>query len=329
MVSTDILQEYEGEEVILLGETHGEDSHTELEEEAIYRTQPRYVLYEGLNEADPEELDELIDKMDRSSLRELQEYFEDKYADSEFLADDTRELYEEARNLAPEEDRAVIDNGKFPESYEEFMEMPFFRMDEKVSSLIQRRIQGRCDYEMEEWEKWMGDEMPEGIEDQKIQELFDIGNLVVDLNHSTPNSEGTFFRTLNHLRQEGYATDLAGCDIDKRQEYFDESGVGESEETETLEGLERGLELAEEGMKEEERSRRDLHMAQRISQFSQRNNSERPLLAVVGSSHLEGVSENLSGDISVYTEDLGEIAEPEQHPLDGLFYIQEIGRELE
>lgn len=347
MSSADILQNYDGEDVIILGEVHTENTHNELEEEAVYRTIPRYVLSEGLNDAEPEEFDGMIDNANLMSLRDIQTYFEENYDDSQFLADDTRELYEEAQDVGPDERPVGMDDGKVPETYNEFMDMPFFRMNRKVKDLIKESIKYRKDYEMDEWEKWMGEEEPDKF-DQKIQTLYSVQSAITQMSFKMPDSEGSLIRPINHLRREGYDVDLAGCDIDKENEYSDESGrhfeqlesasieefeeqMQEMEENpeKALEDFARDVEFINELTSDEERNRRDQAMTERISRFNQQNDSERAIMAVVGANHLDGVVQSLQNqDVSVYAEDLRDVAEPEDDGVSNFLYAMKTAEQM-
>ncbi|EGQ42724.1 MAG: hypothetical protein J07AB43_07110 [Candidatus Nanosalina sp. J07AB43] len=347
MISTDILEEYDGEDAIVLGETHEESAHNELEEEAIYRTIPRYVLSEGLNDADPEEFDEMIDNANLMSLRDIQTYFEENYEDSQFLADDTRELYERTKEIESDEEVIGIDEGKVPKSYNEFMDMPFFRMNGGVEDIIKDSISDRTDYEMDEWEKWMGEEEPDELDD-KIDTLYSVQTAITKMSFNIPNSQGSLVRPLNHLRREGYDVDLAGCDIDKSKEYSDDSerhfeqisptsseeGKENMREPEDnpekfLEDFAKDMDFISEITSDEERDRRDRAMAERVVQFDQQNDSERPVMAVVGANHLDGVVENLRNqDVSVYEEDLRNIREPEKDEIDNFLYALETAEQM-
>ncbi|PSG98847.1 MAG: hypothetical protein BRC29_01830 [Nanohaloarchaea archaeon SW_7_43_1] len=347
MRSGDILEKYDGEDVIVLGEVHTEDMHNELEEEAVYRTIPRYVLSEGLNNADPEGFDGMIEDANLMSLRDIQTYFEENYEDSEFLAGDTRELYQEAQGVESEESIVGIDDGNVPETYNEFMDMPFFRMNDEVIDLIKNSTSDRKDYEMDEWEKWMGEEEPEEF-DQKIETLYGIQSSITQMSFKMPNSIGSLVQPINHLRREGYDVDLAGCDIDKDAEYSDDSerhfeqpsdgSVEEFEEQmeemeenpeKMLEDFAKDVAFISELTSDEERDRRDQAMAQRISQFDQRNDSGRAIMAVVGANHLDGIVQSLHDqEVSVYAEDLTEIVEPEDDGVEGLFYAMETAQQM-
>jgi pheromone shutdown protein TraB len=347
MNSTDILQKYDGEDVIILGEDHTENAHNELEEEAIYRTIPRYVLSEGLNDAEPEEFDEMIDDANLMSLRDIQTYFEENYEDSQFLAEDTRELYEEAQEAQPDESPIGMDDGKVPETYNEFMDMPFFRMNREVKDLITDSISDRKDYEMDEWEKWMGEEEPDEF-DQKIETLYSVQSAITQISFQMPNSQGSLVRPINHLRREGYNVNLAGCDIDKSEEYSDDSernfeqpdsaSVEEFEEQmremeenpeKALEDFAKDVEFISELTSDEERDRRDQAMAERISRFDQQNDSGRAIMAVVGANHLDGVVQSLQNqDVSVYAEDLTDVAEPEDDGVSSFLYAMETAERM-
>lgn len=346
MNSDDILENYDGEDVIILGEDHTEDKHHKLEEEAVYRTIPRYVLSEGLNDADPEEYDSVIDQTNLMSLRDIETYFEENYEDSQYLAENTEELYQKTQDIETKETITGL-NGEVPETYEEFMDMPFYRMDTEVMELVTDSIQKRTDYEAEEWEKWMGEEEPEGLNDRKIQTLYNIQSTVFEMSHKMTSSQGSLIRPLSHLRQEGYDVELAGCDIDKDAEYSDDSGRhfeqtdASAEELQKqvteirdnpekmIEDFAKDVEFINELTSDDERDRRDQAMAERISQFDQQNNSGRAIMAVVGANHLDGVVRNLQDqEVSVYSEDLREIAEPEDNNLEGMLYAMETAQKM-
>lgn len=347
MRSGDILEGYDGEDVIVLGEVHTENTHNELEEEAVYRTVPRYVLSEGLNDAEPEEFEEVIDNANLMSLRDIETYFEENYENSQFLADNTRELYKETQDIDPIERPIGMDEEKVPETYNEFMDMPFFRMNQEVRDLIRDSISDRKDYEMDEMEKWIGEEDPDGL-DQKVTELYNVQSAMTRISFDVPNSLGSLVRPINHLRREGYEVDLAGCDIDKRGEYSDDSerhferldyaSVEEFEEQmreidenpeKALEDLAKDMEFIGDLTSNEERERRDQAMAERISHFDQKNDTERAVMTVVGAKHLEGVEQSLQDqDVSVYVEDLRDVAEPEDDGLAGYLYAIETAQQM-
>ena len=347
MRTGEILENYDQEDVIVLGEVHTENSHNELEEEAIYRTIPRYVLSEGLDNTEPEEFDEMIDDANLMSLRDIQTYFEENYEDSQFLAADTQELYQDIQDIEPEERPVGMDNGKVPETYNEFMDMPLFRMKSEVTDAIKESISDRKNYEMDDWEKWMGEEEPEEF-DSKIASLYEVQSAITQISFKMPNSVGSLVRPINHLRREGFDVDLAGCDIDKAQEYSDDSerhfeqpeSVSREEFEEQMRKMDENPEKALEDFakdvkfiteltSDEERDRRDQVMAERINRFEQKNDSEQAIMAVVGANHLDGVVQSLQDqNISVYAEDLREVAEPEDDEMSSFLYAMETAQQM-
>lgn len=342
MEASDILEDYDEEDVIILGEVHTENKHSKLEEEAIYRTIPRYVLSEGLNDADPEEFEGMLDNTYLMSLRDIQTYFEEKYEDSQFLANSTRELYEKAQNIEPDEKSVeLVEDGRIPDTFNNLMDMPFFRMKDEVREMIQDSIKERAKYENEEWSKWTSEEEPEGLDDDKITTLYKLNPKITEMSFHVTRSQGSLIRPIKHLREEGYDIKLAGCDIDKEKEYSDDSGRNfEQPESASIEELEenpikaakdfvKNFEFIDKVASKEEREHRDQVMADRISHFSQRNDSERAIMAVVGANHLKGVVQGLQNlDISVYSEDLRKVARPQDDEIGNFLYAMKTAEQI-
>lgn len=335
----EILHEYDGEDVILLGESHEESSHYELEEEAIYRSLPRYVLSESFNDREPEELDELVDSGNPVSLRDLQSYFEKTYEDSEILGEDIDSLYQKIEGL---ESDSELDEGNDPNSRAHLLDMPFARMKNTVIREITDSISERTDFERSEYQKWTGDEYT-NPQDSKIDQLKHARNIIQNYQHSGSEGIDSLIGPMKDIRDEGFEIDLAGCDIDKTEEYsidekrhFDhiddpeeKREAMENEPEKALEDYMKNLEKIEELGDEQEIEKRDRAMADRAQEFSGRNNTERPVLAIMGSNHLEGVQENLREQgVSVHTEDLNEIAPPEKDAYERMRYGHEIAESL-
>lgn len=338
----EILHEYDGEDVILIGETHDESSHYELEEEAIYRSMPRYVLSEGFDERDPEELEPLVESGELTSLRDFQDYFEDSYEDSELLGEDIDSLYENIEDVKDSDVDPVLDKGKIPESVNQLLDMPFARMNDAAIREITDSISDREDHERSEFQKWSGEEYVEP-QDSKIDELAGARNIIGDYQHSGSESVDSLVGPMSDIREEGFEIGLAGCDINKAEEYsseeeghFDHIDDPEDklqaikEEPEKgVEEFARNLEKLQELGAEEEIEKRDEAMSSRATDFVEKNNTERPVLAVIGASHLDGVAENLrDSGISVYTEDLNEVAPPEKNEYERMRYGHEIAESL-
>jgi hypothetical protein len=338
----DILENYSGEDVVLMGEVHTETAHQELEAEAVYRTNPRYVLSEGLDEAEPEEMNELVEYGEILSLRDVQRYFEDNFEDSQVFAESTEELYEKVQ-ADQDEGRVGKMPGKVPESYNEFMDMPFFQMEGEVVNIISDSLKEHTSEEEDEWMKWY-DETGEHEDrvDTKIDALYVANRTIRDMTNKRkmPESTGFLIQPINHLRKDGYNVDLAGCDVNKQDRYSDDNernfelpdnlSPEEGEEQrqrmeenpeELAEDFANNLEFLGEIADDEEIEHRDDKMAARIKDFNQRNSTDRAVMAVVGADHLEGVRDSLENQgVSVYSEDLTEIVEPEDDPAESMRY---------
>lgn len=331
----EIIHEYDGEDVILLGETHDESSHYELEEEAIYRSLPRYVLSEGLDDKDPEELEPLVDSGELTSLRDFQAYFEDNYEDSEFLGEDIDSLYDSIEE--PDSD-SILDKGEVPESVLQLLDMPFARMHDAVIEEIAESMSEREDFERAEYQKWTDEDYVKP-QDSKIEEIDGARGIILDYRHSGSESLDSLVGPINDIRDEGFEIGLAGCDIDKNQEYsseeeghFDHIDTPEEklkamkeEPEKAAEDFARNLEKIQEMGDEQEIEKRDEAMSSRAEEFVAEKETERPVLAVIGANHLEGVAEKLrDSGVSVYTEDLNEAAPVEKDGYERMKYGHEI-----
>jgi len=329
MALKDPLQGYDQEEVILLGESHIENAHNALEEEAIYRTTPRMVLDEGLNDTEPHETEELLEKISPMNLEDINEFFGTNFEDSCFLAEDNEELFNRVSNG---DYGSEICEGEIPETYNEFMCMPFSRMNRGIIDLINNSIRERKDYELEEKLKWTAEDS-ESIEDVKIESLRNIER-DISSKYTLPDSTVSLAHPITNLRKEGYTVDLAGCDVNKKDRYFNLSGYELPDEAkddlssldeddsfvEFIEKMSAASQLAD----QEEITYRDQAMAERIYDSHDRNNSERPILAVIGAEHLEGVTQKLeTNGVDVYRQNLSEIVETtDLH--DGVAYSMDI-----
>ena len=335
----EILQEYDGEDVILIGETHEESSHYELEEEAIYRTLPRYVLSEGLDDKDSEELEPLVDSGELTSLRDFQSYFEENYESSELLEEDVDSLYESIQD--PSSD-SVLDRGKVPESVSQLLDMPFARMHDAMIEEIADSITEREEFERSEYQKWTGDDYTKP-QDSKIEELKGARNIILDYRHSGSESLESLVGPMNDIRDEGFDIDLAGCDVNKTEEYSSEDEghfdhiddpekklqATREEPEKAFEDFTRNLMKIQEIGDEQEIEKRDEAMSSRAQEFVGRKETERPVLAIIGANHLEGVAENLrTSGVSVYTEDLNEVAPPEKDSYERMRYGHKIAESL-
>lgn len=315
MTWEDPLQNYNQEEVILLGESHTEPAHNELEEEVIYRTIPRTVLSEGLDQDDPSDNEELLERINLMNLEDVNEFFEINFEDSRFLAEDSRELFKKA---STEDYRNDFCDGKIPETYNEFMNMPFSRMDPGIIDLITGSITDRQDSELEELLQWKS-KGSENIKDNKVESL---RKLRADIRsrYDLPDSMMSLANPISNLRNEGYEINLAGCDVDKKDRYSDLTGYELSDiekqdlydadaDDSLIEFIEK-MNAASQLTDDQELRHRDEVMAERISEFYERNDSDQPILAVIGSKHLDGVTQNLERTgIDVYNRDLSEIVD--------------------
>lgn len=310
-MSWDLLQGYEGEEVVLLGEVHTEERHKELEEEAAYRLLPRYVLSEGFDNAQPEELEEFIGDADLTSLRDFQTYFEKTYEDSQFLAEGAKELLAKTQDLEQKDSLIGRYEGKIPESYNKLLDTPFYLMDKRVIDLVKESIKERRTYEKDERRKWKGEELANGLDDEKIQDLYRITSEISEVSRMS-KARGSLLRPVNNLRREGFEVEIAGCDLDKSEKYSSESDDG----------------IIEEILQEESLEHRDRVMADRISSFNRKNDTGRVTMAVVGSQHIEGIKENLAEDTTVYSENLEEIAEHELDTVKSELHVRDLAENL-
>ena len=63
--------------------------------------------------------------------------------------------------------------------------------------------------------------------------------------------------------------------------------------------------------------------------MNKKNDSEQAIMAVVGANHLDGVVQSLQDqNISVYAEDLREVAEPEDDEMSSFLYAMETAQQM-
>lgn len=333
----DPLKNYDNQDVILVGETHSYDEHIKLERETALRTSPRYILSEGLDQREPEDMDGLISKMKvLGTPRKIKDHFEQLFeGDTEYTHKNLDKIYEEATQDI--EDNSNSEQGYIPESYEEFLGTPIPMMNYEIGKTIQDSIMKKANEITDEIDKWVDFTSEETKKDQKHQYLLQIYSEVAELNHTSTNSVLPLADIAANYRLEDIETDLAGCDIDKSERYegVESASMKDIEQNEDgnvtgvdqkaiYNRLEDTLQLISDATKEEERQNRDTIIAERITQFNKQNDTNRPIMAVVGSNHLQGVKENIDNNHSVLEIDLTQIKPKQIDKVESLRYASKL-----
>lgn len=281
-MAKDPVKGYSGERVVLVGESHIEYDHNILERKCIIELKPRYVLHEALKDDLPEKAEPAIKSLQNLSLQAIvNQYIRENLGhELENYREEAEKIHQRALewkgrglHIIPESLEGGDPGDKeAPEDFQEFVETPVYRLNHRAREDITESLSNK---------------VPElsgapSCENSYFN-LLDIGEAQFSEANSNLSNKpmGDLTSPICNLRVFGhkgetYQTNLAGCDPQPQKG----------------------------------RSEREKAMAKRIKKYSESNDTDRPVMAIIGSKHLENVNKLLRNlETSTFVIDLSEISE--------------------
>jgi len=253
-------------DVIIYGENHTDDAHKTEQEDAIRHYRPEYVLMERLNNEDPEQTKGYNDLYSHVTLREVAAKSDMSLEDlgiTEALAKDIRD------DTEAEPSRGIV-----PDTYDELIDTPVFEYNYSTVNKIREAVMQRSQ-EVAEQDIELG------------KAIFQTGSYVRKLMTINPR-ERAAERVYRAGAQVGAR--FVGCDTDKselpRMNTDDIDPEDREEYAKRMNEYNQELASYVEGANDE----REQTMGRRISEFSRKRNTNRPLVAIVGAEHVKGDS---------------------------------------
>jgi hypothetical protein len=293
-------------DAIIVGETHTDGGHVVDQDRLIRRHKPEYVLHEGLDNMEPEDLQDVVESYKAATLGELSketgidledmginesvmtginnEYLKDVEEHTDFYRNKGighKKATEMAKNYR---------DGYLPKTFNELLQTPVYKLNPNTVGVLNNVI-----FEKAEDHEFRGD-------------------------HDLTDTVAKFPKMLGHFRrfhQESRIDTIfrsvaqtggkiAGCDIEKELPTIDIPADASTSNTDSEEEAMRFVKALSDYRDslstyvEENNSNRERTMGDRIIGFAEERKTKRPVMAIVGANHAKPDS-----DIYPVLEDAG------------------------
>jgi len=284
MIPDDPLSDYNGEELVLIGENHTSQESYSLERNLALSLKPEYLLYEGLPGSDEELNERVCDEGPYLSLINLMNMHRQEFSE-QLMSQPIESLYQQAklgRNAAtlpvfdlPKSDMALImesiadvEADKISTERREFLENALGRMRTYYNELVPELTEIKKSYMM----------IDSAYKNKASGHHTDLRRLDREKDQEINDS----IRTLQEMDPEA----ILSQDLDSAIE----------DTIEVLDATETFTERLEEDKEREEEMRR------RISDSLEKA-GDRPVIAVAGSLHIENIQDDFETDTYTIIEE--------------------------
>jgi len=288
----DILDNWNGESTIILGESHINPVHKAIEEELVKSVKPKYLLYEGLKEIDA---DKFSLNEQPLTLKDLEEEYSIQFPEnSECLNCSYEDLIQ---NIDDSIIRNEIQEFKRPDNKQNLINTPFYRMSDKALRKIKISVSSRLLKEKKEFYRWAeesGFEKDLFNNDQKISKLSETIEWLDSFQSTVSDKRHPI---LDYIGQQNPNVKMAGADLDPQKEKYLKNIFEQT---------------APEKSNLYTAMMRDVAMAEYIEKY-QPEATEDTNIVILGANHIENVSELTENE--VYAVDLSEYIETNDRDL--------------